>query len=607
MGRKARLKAERAAAPAPATITAAPPAPPDARVVAAIAAGLVILVAIVFAQLRTHEFLTYDDPIYITENETVQKGLTAEGIAWAFQSFDFNWHPITWLTHMADVELFGLNAGAHLLVNAVIHAANSILVLVILTMATGYVWRSGIVAALFAIHPLHVESVAWLSERKDVLSSLFLLLTILFYLRWVKRRSRLDYAVMLGMFVLGLMSKGMLVTLPFVLLLIDYWPLRRSNLRALVVEKIPLFILILPAIFVTWYAQHAVEAIANVRFVSLPIRLANAVISYVIYIRRMFWPDDLALGYPYPTTIRPSTTVAAAIVLLIITAIVLLVRERRRYLFTGWFWFTGMLVPVSGIVQIGSQSMADRYTYIPMIGLFIALVWLLAEMVASRPLLKIPAMAITAGILFGLTFAARTQASHWKNTATLFQRTAQVTPGNPVAHETLGFALFRNRDFEGAIREFTALTTIRPNYARGYTGLGASLLAVGRTTEATTAYRKAVLLNPNDAEAQRQLGNLAMAAGQTEEAAELLEKAAELGDADAQGSLAIARGDADAAITEFQEQVAQSPSPEALNNLAAALARKGRDDEALAQYREALRLAPFHYDANMNIGALLAR
>mgnify|MGYP006198390701 CR=1 FL=1 len=360
--------------------------------------------------MRNHEFLTYDDPIYITENEQVQKGLTAEGVAWAFRSFDFNWHPITWLTHMIDVELFGMNAGAHLLVNAAIHAINAILLLLVLTRATGFVWRSAVVAALFAIHPLHVESVAWLAERKDVLSSLFLLLTVWFYLRFVERRSKLHYALMLVMFILGLMSKGMLVTLPFVLVLIDYWPLRRlqsfrwRELRPLIVEKLPLFLLIIPAAFITWYAQHVVEAIANVRFVPVLIRLANAAISYVIYIRRMFWPDDLALGYSYPSTIKPSTSIASAIILLVVTILVVIYRE-RRYLFTGWFWFAGMLVPVSGIVQIGPQSMADRYTYIPMVGLFILFTWLIADFVARSPVLRIPAIAIAAGFLAWLLVA----------------------------------------------------------------------------------------------------------------------------------------------------------------------------------------------------------
>src|SRR5688572_3664752 len=233
MGRKARLKAERAATRPEASVAAAPQTallPADPRITAAVGVALVILVAIVFAQLRDHQFLNYDDPIYITDNEQVKKGLSTEGVAWAFQSLDFNWHPMTWLTHMADVEMFGLNAGAHLLVNAAFHAINTILLLIILSRATGSVWRSGIVAALFAIHPLHVESVAWISERKDVLSTLFMMLTILFYLRFLEGRSKAAYTAMTIAFILGLMSKGMLVTLPFVLLLIDYWPLQRFKL-----------------------------------------------------------------------------------------------------------------------------------------------------------------------------------------------------------------------------------------------------------------------------------------------------------------------------------------------------------------------------------------
>lgn len=577
------------------------------------AAVLVILVATVFAQVRDHQFLSYDDPIYITENKTVQAGLTGQGVAWAFRSFDFNWHPITWLSHMTDVEFFGMDAGKHLLVNAAIHAVNAVLLLLVLTRATGSAWRSGVVAALFAIHPLHVESVAWLAERKDVLSSFFLLMTILFYLRFVERKTKSAYAAMLIAFVLGLMSKGMLVTLPFVLLLIDYWPLRRFNLddwpslRRLALEKLPLFVLILPAMFVTWYAQRAVEAIANVRFVSLPIRLANAAISYVVYVRRMFWPDDLALGYPYPTTIKPTTTVACLVLLLLITAVVIAWRE-RRYLFTGWFWFAGMLVPVSGIVQIGPQSMADRYTYIPLIGLFIAVVWLIGDFLSRHPLLRFPAAILSAGIVAGLTFAAHAQTSHWKTTETLFRRTALVTPRNPIAHETLGLALFRNGEHSKAIDEFRALIALRPNYARGYAGLAASLLGLGRTGEAIEAYRAAVKLDPADAESTRQLGQLEMAAGRNEEAAALLEKAAAMGDQQSQGSLAIARGDTGAAIAEYRAALEKAPgSPEAYNNLGSALARAGRDDEALENYRAALRLAPFHYDANMNLGALLSR
>ncbi|HUP50074.1 MAG TPA: tetratricopeptide repeat protein [Thermoanaerobaculia bacterium] len=615
MGRKSRSRAARAASQQDLASPPPPPAPAAAGpgISAGIAAALVLLVAVVFLQVRNHQFLGYDDPIYIIDNEQVKRGLTAEGVAWAFRSFDFNWHPVTWITHMIDVELFGLDAGAHLLVNAAIHALNAVLLFLILARATASPWRSAIVAALFAIHPLRVESVAWIAERKDVLSSLFLLLTIWFYLRFVERRSRPAYAAMLLTFILGLMSKGMLVTLPFVLLLLDYWPLRRFDLgdwrtlRRLAYEKLPLFILIVPGAIVTWYAQHAVEAIANVRFVSLPIRLANAAISYVVYMRRMFWPDDLALGYPYPSTIRPSTSLAAALVLLIITFLVFLFRE-RRYLFTGWFWFAGMLVPVSGIVQIGPQAMADRYTYIPMAGLFIALVWLLGDLVATRPALRLATAVVAAGVIGGLTFAARAQAGYWKDTETLFARTARVTQRNPIAHETLGFAYIRNRDFERALPEFQALLAVRPNYGRGYEGLAASLLGLGRTAEAAEAYRNAIRLDPTSGEARRQLGNLEMAAGRAEEAAALLEQAAELGDREAPGALAIVRGDTGQAIAHYEAAVKENPnSAEARNNLAAALAREGRDEEALAEYRAALKVAPFHYDANMNIGALLSR
>ena len=612
MGRKSRSKIDRAVA-SDEVVTIAVAPQPDHRLTPALAAALVLLVAFVFAQLRSHQFLTYDDPIYITANETVKRGLTAEGLAWAFTSFDFNWHPVTWITHMIDVELFGLNAGAHLLVNAVIHAINAVLLLLIFARMTGQVIRSGIVAALFAIHPLHVESVAWLSERKDVLSSLFLLLTILLYLRFVEQRSRGAYAAMIATFILGLMSKGMLVTLPFVLLLLDYWPLRRfdlgdwKKLRELFLEKLPLFVLIIPAMWVTWYAQHAVKAIAPEHFVPLPIRLANAVISYVVYLRRTFWPSDLALGYPYPSVIRPSTAFACAVVLIVISALVIAFR-RRRYLFTGWFWFAGMLVPVSGIIQIGPQAMADRYTYIPLVGIFAALVWLIADLVETRPYARMATASIAGGVILGLTFAARAQTTHWRTTETLFARTSQAAPRNPIAHETLGFAYIRNEEYEKAIGEFRALTIIRPNYARGWEGLGQSLLAVGNTAEAKEAYETALRLNPASGEASRRLGDLAILSGNKEEAEKLLEQAAAAGDTGARAAVALARGDADAAIAQYEAAVKANPdSPEVRNNLAAALARKGRNEDALAEYRAALKISPFHYDANMNIGALLGR
>jgi tetratricopeptide (TPR) repeat protein len=581
-----------------------------------IAAGLVAVVFAVFGQLVTHEFVNFDDPVYVTRNPHVLAGLTLDGIRWAFTSLDFNWHPVTWLTHMLDVQLFGVRPGMHLLVNVVIHAANAVLLFVLLRRMTERTWRSAVVAALFAIHPLHVESVAWLAERKDVLSTLFLLLTLLFYLDFVRGRSRWRYALMLLMFILGLMSKGMLVTLPFVLLLVDYWPLERwafaepRRLGALFIEKIPLFLIDIPAVLITLKGQQAASALAAPTSVSLPIRIANALISYVTYLGKTIWPVRLAIPYPYRMVISPTASILAAIVLLAITAAVLWQARRRRYLFAGWFWFAGMLVPVIGLVQIGKQSMADRYTYAPLIGVFLAIVWLVSDWICDRPALRRPVHVLTALVVAVLGVAAAVQASYWHDSIRLFTHTVEVTGRNTIAHDSLGAAWFVARDYDRAAADYNAALEADPRDVLARYGLGLVQQAQGQPVAAAESFRAALAIDPGSADMLRALGEVELANGNTAAAADALRKAAAKDPSDlrARALLLLSQNDLPGAIATYEEAARQHPEDaEVQNNLAAALAKAGRNAEALEHYLAALRLDPSLYDAHMNVAALFSR
>jgi tetratricopeptide (TPR) repeat protein len=570
MGKKSRAKRQpRAAAPTPPP----PPQAADQRTAGIICAALFAGVVIVYGQLAGHNFVNYDDEEYVTQNAHVMSGLTLENIRWAFtESHSSNWHPLTWMSHMLDVQLFEMKAGRHLMTNLLLHGLNSILLFLLLRRATSETWRSAAVAGLFALHPLHVESVAWVSERKDVLSTLFFMLTIWLYIAWTEKRTPLRYILTVFAFALGLMSKPMLVTLPFVLLLLDWWPLRRfsldslAKLKALVIEKLPMFALLIPAVLFTLSAQKYA-----MRPIPLGSRIANAVTSYGAYLGKMLWPTRMAVIYPFSTRISVAQTVVAGLVLIAITIFVLYYGRRFTYLCVGWFWYLGTLVPVIGIVQVGNQSMADRYTYIPLIGIFIAVVWLIGEFETTRK--AAPVLATVGLFAYGAT--SFVQAKYWKDSFTLSRHALDVTQGNDVAHTLLGIVLFDRGARDDAEREF----------------------------------RAAIEINPSNAEAQRSLGRLKLAEGRTDEAIPLLEKSVALRrHTPTQAALAAARGRNDEAIRLYQQALADGVEPvNVRNDLGALLAKLGRDAEALAQYQEALRQMPGHYDARMNLGALLSR
>jgi Flp pilus assembly protein TadD len=607
MGKRSRAKTGRER-----RVEEAPPRPVEETSTARnllVCAIIVALIAVIFLQVRNHQFTNLDDPIYITDNDRVKQGLTAENIRWAFTSFDFNWHPMTWLTHLADVELFGLDAGRHLLVNVLFHTANTLLLFFLVQRATGAVWRSALVAAIFAVHPLHVESVAWVAERKDVLSGLFFMLTLWFYIRYARTSSRLQYVLALASLALGLMSKGMLVTVPFVLLLLDYWPLNRwERTREVLIEKIPFLAVIIPGIIVTIIAQREAEALMTTEEFPLGQRIANAILSYGRYLAKTIWPAGLAVPYPYEYSIDPLKLIASLAVLIALTALVWRHR-RRRYLVTGWFWFVGMLVPVIGLVQIGMQAMADRYTYLPMIGLSLAAVWFVSEVVSTRDSIRKPLFAAAIAIVAVLTVTARVQAGYWRDSETLFRHALAVTDRNMIAHSNLGNALMNRSQYQMAADEFQKAVAISSRNAEALNGLGTSRLRLGDTAEAERLFKASIEANPRNATAYHMLGEMALAAGKTDEAKALLEKAIAIRPkAETRAMLALAAGNLNEAIARYEEALRADPrSPEARNSLAAVLARSGRDAEALAQYEEALKLAPEHYDANMNLGALLSR
>lgn len=517
------------------------PARADQNVVLAVAL-IVAAVFVVYGQVTSHEFTNFDDNLYISENPVVQQGLTAAGVRWAFTNFDINWHPLTWITYMIDVDLFGARAGRIALINVLFHLANSLLVFFVLKRATGALARSAIVALLFAVHPLHVESVAWISERKDVLSGLFFLLTIWFHVDWAQTRSRLSYGLSILMFALGLLSKGMVVTLPFVLLLLDWWPLARFDRRA-IIEKLPHFGLTAFGIWITLKGQEAINAVVQTAALPFGARASNAIVSYAAYLRKTIWPSDLAIPYPYHQH-SALVVIVSIVVLLAITAFVLMQRQ-RRYLATGWLWFVGMLVPVIGLVQIGVQAMADRYTYLPHIGLFIAVVWLVADLAEKRDTLRQPVQLATLAAIVALFIVAMMQTRVWRNTETLFANAVTKTEGNAIAHNNLGTALLKQGRFADALPQFEAAVAADPKYDDARAGLGGALIGVGRVPDAEREFRRVLQSNPRHAAAR--------------------------------------------------------------NDLAGILSRTGREAEAVQQYEEALRLDPKQYDAHMSYGALLSR
>ncbi|HEY3491262.1 MAG TPA: tetratricopeptide repeat protein [Candidatus Deferrimicrobiaceae bacterium] len=482
----------------------------------------------VYGQVSGHGFLSYDDPLYVSSNAIVRDGLTPDGFRWAFTTGDVgNWHPLTWLSHMLDVSLFGMDPGRHHLSNVFIHIANTLLLLLLLYRMTGAFGRSAFVAALFALHPLHVESVAWISERKDVLSGFFFMLSLLAYERYCRRPEWKRMVPVVFLFALGLMAKPMLVTLPFLLLLLDYWPFRRMRctpagsadtegsggplrppapLSALAIEKIPLFLLSAVSCVVTAVVQDRGGAVKSLEVIPWSARLLNIPVAYVRYLCKTFWPARLAVEYPHPG-IAHSVGAAVAGLLLLAILTIFACRAARRYpsIFVGWFWFIGMLVPVIGLVQVGGQAMADRYTYLPLIGIFLLVAWPAWELAAPFRHRTALLGAAAVAVLALLTVTAYRQAGYWENSVTLYRHALEVNPRNPSILTNLGAEMGERGDYDEAVRLIREALLIEPERSDARFNLALFLERKGSMYEAAIEYQELLRRYPNDHEAA---GNL---------------------------------------------------------------------------------------------------
>ena len=567
-----------------------------------ISIALVSLVFVIFGQAVRHGFINFDDPLYVTENLLVQRGITAEGIVYAFTGIcDENWHPLTMLTHMVDCQIYGGWAGGHHLSSLLLHAMGSVLLFLLLRSLTGSLWKSALVAALWAVHPLRVESVAWVAELKDVLSGVFFLLTLMAYVGYVRftqaPRSKESvagaglgvggmggigrYFLVMLLLALGLMSKPMLVTLPFVLLLLDYWPLRRmgspSKLFSLTFEKIPLLLISLVSVMATLWAQKG--AIEAMNPMPLGLRLGNAVMAYGVYLLQMVWPVRLAVYYPVKGQGSPLWEIAIVLILLLGASLWVVMKGRRSpCLVVGWFWYLGMLVPVIGILKVGSQAYADRYTYLPMIGILIAVVWGADEVTRKWRVRKQPMILAGGAVLLIATLSALAwkQASFWVNSETLWRHTILSTEENELAYYQLALAL----------------------------------LDEGRTQEAMPLLKEALRIAPNDTESRHTLATIYLRQGRLEEAVAEYRETLRYGEKkESRCNLATAlfkMGRVEEAATELREVLRRHPDDAIThNNLGGVLLRLGDTSGAVAQFREGVRLDPKYKEARDNLAKAL--
>ena len=602
---------------------------------------LLAITAAVYSSVRTHEFVEYDDQAYVTENPQVQAGLTWSGLNWAFTTgWSGNWHPVTWLSHMLDTQMFGHSAVGPHCTNLFLHVSSTLLLFLMLWRVTGALWRSAAVATLFAVHPLHVESVAWVAERKDVLSGLFFMLTLWAYGEHALKSAQElvlpngtgpatknswktvtpYYWLSLVCFTLGLMSKPMLVTVPCVLLLLDFWPLSRMRLPnrtecsdpkawraslktegrrvgSLLLEKTPFFVLSILSCVVTFVAQKQAGAMLLMQTVPFSMRMENALLAYTEYLRKMFWPSDLTALYPFPGHISLYSVAIAVLVLAAVTWLVFTNARKRPYLVVGWLWFIGMLVPVIGLVQVGYQSMADRYTYLPLIGIFIMLSWWAGELASSRPAWQ-PALA-TVGAVVLLVFAGMTsnQLSYWQNTGTLFDHALSVTSTNAVAHYEVALSMIRKGDYEDALNHLTESVQINPEYGDAHNNLGLLLVSKGKVDEGLEEYRRAQRSNLNKGELYFNIGKAFEVKNNLEAAVEAFQRALQLKPAlwPAARELAILfsrQGKINDAIDQLKEVARLHPDVESEYALGLTLAMAGQSSQAVLHFRKALEFQP---------------
>jgi len=545
--------------------------------------GLSILVLVSYWEVAGNQFISFDDPLYVTENAQVEKSLGWKTVVWAFTtSRACNWHPLTWLSLMLDRELFGKNAGGYHWTNVILHLLGGLILFLALSRMTASPWPSGLVAALFLIHPLHVESVAWVAERKDVLSGLFWMLGIWCYARYAERPGPVRYLWVVLSFASCLLSKPMGVTFPFVLLLLDGWPLGRTDggretWVRLLYEKIPLFLLSAAGSAITFLIQKESQALFPLSAMPFGDRLANAAVSYAAYLEKTFWPVGLSIFYPYHGLPTLGHLVSALALLILITGISVILLKRRPYLLVGWLWYLGTLIPVIGLVQVGSQAMADRYTYLPLVGVFIMAVWGGKDLLDGCRARKAIWGFVSGGVMVVLVVLTQIQVGYWKDTHTLFSRALLNTERNFMAHHILAEEMSKAGDLVGAEKHYREAIRIRPAFKQAYNNLGYLLMIQGKQDEAGCLLEKTLQIDPTFALAIKLLGDVRMRQGRIEDASSIYRKAVILSEED----------------------------PELLNNYGVALFFKGEKEEAVLKIRAALRLKPDYAEARDNLRKIL--
>ncbi|MDM8517264.1 tetratricopeptide repeat protein [Desulfobacterales bacterium HSG16] len=563
---------------------------------------LVIATIAVYGQVREFSFVNLDDNLYLTDRPYVLAGITIDGVIWAFHTIDAsNWHPLTWLSHMLDVELYGMNPGQHHITNVLFHIANTLLLFFVLKRMTRNLWQSSFVAALFALHPLHVESVAWIAERKDVLSTFFWLTTMWMYMRYIEYPGIKRYLQVLICFTLGLLSKPMLVTLPFVLILMDYWPLRRLrisicelkiqnfseqssmlNLNSLILEKLPFFALTLVSCIVTFFAQKSGGAVVSMEVYSFNMRIANALASYVSYLYKTIWPYQLIVSYPHPGMLPLWKATLACLLLILISLLALRTVKNAPYFVVGWLWYLGTLVPVIGLVQVGRQAMADRYTYVPLIGIFIIIAWGIPDLLERYKILqnglrKLVIIVSTGAILSFFMLTTWFQIQYWRNSITLFEHAIYVNPDNALAHNNLAFRLAQTGKPDEAVKHYTEALRINPNYLDSFYGMGLVSITHGKLDKAVEYFIRVLSINPEHLLSHLNLGILYFNIGKL-----------------------------DKAVEHYTAALSINPkSFEIHTKIGFILNKIGKNEEAIAHYQYALRINPDYEPAFQNLNDAL--
>jgi tetratricopeptide (TPR) repeat protein len=581
---------------------------------------LIATIVAVYWPVYFYKFLKYDDDLYVTNNLNVHLGLNLKSIHWAFASgYASNWHPVTWLSLMLDYQIFKGWAGGYHLENVFFHILNTLILFYVLMRMTGAVWPSAFVAAVFALHPLHVESVAWIAERKDLLSAFFWLLTMWAYVKYAAGQTRRSaptiwYLAAILFFILGLMSKPMLVTLPFVLLLLDYWPLKRKITWRLLIEKIPFFILSFASCVITYFVQQRGGATISVEILHLKTRIANALIAYLTYITNMIWPAHLAVLYPHPGDAFSVTKAVISGLLLVIASIIFIYLGRRqRFLTVGWLWYLGTLVPVIGLVQVGVQSMADRYTYIPLTGLFIIIAFGANEFVPKLRYKNFILSCLAAAVLTGWAFTASMQLKYWKDSLVLFEHALNVTENNPFILENYATYLSELGRFDEAVIQSNKFLKLKPNSPQAHNNLGSIFLRTGKFDQAIEQFRLAIKCDPGIAQAYFNLAEALKKKGRPQEAIEYYKQAAKVKPdfVDAYLYLAVTLnelGKPDQAIEYFNKALELDPGNVFVHgHLGMALAEVGKTDEAIKEIRFVLKARPADVEMYRNLGLLLEK